>query len=107
MQMASALLRSGVVTQDDVRRLEVEEKAAQEAEIQARLNMALAILIQFNTDRVLRRNKCGSEIKEWMLDTGKIVPLEVLERWVGLSAHNQTIEWAKWLAAYRESIEKN
>lgn len=95
MEMASALLRAGVVSQDDVKRLEVEQ------EIEAELERA-ARLVELEFDDALRRNRYGYEIKAWMRDTGRLVPLEVLNRWAELDEREQSIEWSKWLAAYRE-----
>ena len=101
MEMAHALLRSGVVTNDDVRRLEAEHEAEEEAKAALAHREFLALQAENKLDNTLRRNKNGYEIKGWMRNTGKVIPMEVLERWNELDERDQSIEWSKWLAAYR------
>lgn len=96
-QMVDVLLRSGVITQDDIERVEVEEESDRELEEAAQV-------VAFQFEVALKRIKCrlGYEIEAWMRETNKLVPINVLEKWAELDERDQMIEWSKWLAAYRE-----
>lgn len=103
MELAHALLRSGVVTEDDVERVKVQEEIDREVErvvrvVELRYGAALKRIhgIRFGL---------GSEINAWMESTEKLVPIEVVEAWAELDGENQLIEWARWLAAYRAHQE--
>lgn len=96
--VSAALLRSGIVNDDDIERVEVQQEIDRETEEVLRV-----LEIRFNN--ALNSNKMGREIARWIESTGKLVPFEVLERWADLEGREQLIEWSKWLAAYREVCE--
>ena len=91
MEMAAAMQRAGMVTQDQVdeqRKIKVVVD-----EFERRYDLAL------------QRLDLREEIVTWMEDTGRLVPIEVLDRWCATGKYTQKEEWAKWLCAYRESAE--
>ena len=95
--LSSAMLRAGVVTQNDVERANVQQRI--DAEIEEK---AQKVKRQFES--ALRPNPMKAEISTWMESTGRIVPLKVLRKWSNLKRDGMIEEWARWLLAYRESV---
>lgn len=110
ISMAAALKKAGVITDEDMRQAEerakIQAKAeAEQAEIKAKQRIA-EFKVAMAYDNAMSGIPVGlaREMYAWMTNTGKLIPLGVLEAWSKLDdvlfIHR---EWAKWLAAYREA----
>lgn len=100
--VSAALLRSGIVNENDIARVETPDEVDREIEREREKSLR-ALEVRFNN--ALNSNTMGREIAEWINSTGKLVSFELLERWADLDEREQLIEWSKWLAAYREVCE--
>ena len=90
--LREALLKAGVTTDADVKRLEREARQqAKEQSEQAALELALQKLPP--TIRL--------EIAAWQIQTKRSVPVEIIKTWADLPRQLQTREWARWLSLWR------
>lgn len=91
--LQEALLSSGKVKAEDVRRLrELAERAAA-ADQERRYRELLISRLPWAVRQ---------ELQAWEVEHDRAVPREVLVVWSHLDEHAQVCEWAKWLAAGRE-----
>lgn len=90
--LALALIKAGITTDADVKRLESQEKReSRERSERAALELALERLPP--TIRL--------ELAAWEEQTRKSVPREVILTWADLPRQLQAREWSRWLAAWR------
>lgn len=91
--MRDALIRAGLASEADVKRIEAESAAqAAVAEELARRARALAKL----------PSQVVAELLAWQRATKRYVPTPVVVEWSLLAYDGQLREWARWLAAARE-----
>lgn len=99
--MTDAMLKAGLVRAEDIERAQHQRKAEEEAERKARQ------LAQRYEAALIRIGGRNFEMKTWMKETGRTIPLEVLEKWASLADERDwralDREWVKWLAAWREA----